>query len=119
MILFPAIDLKDGRAVRLLRGEMATATVFNEDPVAQARAFAAAGFAWLHLVDLDGAFEGRPVNRSVVEGILAAVDIPIQLGGGIRDMETIEAWLEAGITCAPPGDETSRFCRRRDISLGA
>ena len=98
MILFPAIDLKDGRAVRLLRGEMATATVFNEDPAAQARAFAAAGFAWLHLVDLDGAFEGRPVNRSAVEGILAAVDMPIQLGGGIRDMETIEAWLEAGIT---------------------
>jgi phosphoribosylformimino-5-aminoimidazole carboxamide ribotide isomerase len=98
VILFPAIDLKDGRAVRLLRGEMATATVFNEDPGAQARAFAAAGFAWLHLVDLDGAFEGRPVNRSAVEGILAAVDMPIQLGGGIRDMETIEAWLEAGIT---------------------
>ncbi|RMD64214.1 MAG: 1-(5-phosphoribosyl)-5-[(5-phosphoribosylamino)methylideneamino]imidazole-4-carboxamide isomerase [Alphaproteobacteria bacterium] len=97
MILFPAIDLKDGRAVRLVRGEMASATVFNDDPAAQARSFAAAGFSWLHLVDLNGAFEGRPVNRAAVEAILAAVDIPVQLGGGIRDMATIEAWLAAGV----------------------
>jgi phosphoribosylformimino-5-aminoimidazole carboxamide ribotide isomerase len=97
MILYPAIDLKDGQAVRLLRGDMASATVFNEDPAAQARAFAAAGFAWLHLVDLNGAFEGRPVNRAAVTAILAAVDLPVQLGGGIRDMATVEAWLAAGI----------------------
>ncbi len=97
MILFPAIDLKDGAAVRLLRGEMGTATVFNPDPAAQARDFAEAGFEWLHIVDLNGAFEGRPVNRTAVEAILAAVDLPAQLGGGIRDMATIEAWLEAGV----------------------
>ncbi len=97
MILYPAIDLKDGQAVRLLRGEMDTATVFNDDPAAQARAFEAAGFGWLHLVDLNGAFEGRPVNRAAVEAILAAVAIPAQLGGGIRNMATIESWLEAGI----------------------
>lgn len=97
MILYPAIDLKDGQAVRLLRGEMETATVFNDDPADQARAFEAAGFAWLHLVDLNGAFEGRPVNRAAVEAILAAVAIPAQLGGGIRDMATIETWLEAGV----------------------
>jgi phosphoribosylformimino-5-aminoimidazole carboxamide ribotide isomerase len=97
MILYPAIDLKDGQAVRLLRGEMATATVFNDDPADQARTFEAAGFAWLHLVDLNGAFEGRPVNRAAVEAILAAVAIPAQLGGGIRDMATISAWLEAGV----------------------
>ncbi len=97
MILYPAIDLKDGQAVRLLRGEMETATVFNDDPADQARAFEAAGFAWLHLVDLNGAFEGRPVNRAAVEAILAAVAIPAQLGGGIRDMATLSAWLEAGV----------------------
>jgi phosphoribosylformimino-5-aminoimidazole carboxamide ribotide isomerase len=97
MIIFPAIDLKDGAAVRLLRGEMGTATVFNPDPAAQARSFAEAGFSWLHLVDLNGAFEGRPVNRAAVEAILAAVDLPAQLGGGIRDMATVEAWLEAGV----------------------
>ena len=97
MILYPAIDLKDGQAVRLLRGDMASATVFNEDPAAQARAFAEAGFAWLHLVDLNGAFEGRPVNRAAVTAILAAVELPVQLGGGIRDMATVEAWLAAGI----------------------
>jgi len=97
MILYPAIDLKDGQAVRLLRGEMATATVFNDDPADQARTFEAAGFAWLHLVDLNGAFEGRPVNRAAVESILAAVAIPAQLGGGIRDMATLSAWLEAGV----------------------
>ena len=97
MILFPAIDLKDGQAVRLLRGDMGTATVFNDDPAAQARAFAEAGFTWLHVVDLNGAVEGRPVNRDSVEAILAAVELPTQLGGGIRDMDTIETWLEAGV----------------------
>jgi phosphoribosylformimino-5-aminoimidazole carboxamide ribotide isomerase len=97
MILFPAIDLKDGQAVRLLRGEMKSATVFNDDPAAQARSFAAAGFRWLHLVDLNGAFEGRPANAPAVEAILEAVDLPVQLGGGIRDMATIERWLELGI----------------------
>ena len=97
MILFPAIDLKDGAAVRLLRGEMGTAKVFNPDPAAQARDFAAAGFRWLHLVDLNGAFEGRPVNGAVVQAILAAVELPVQLGGGIRDLATIEHWLAAGV----------------------
>lgn len=97
MILFPAIDLKDGQAVRLLRGELTSATVFNDDPAAQARAFAEAGFAWLHLVDLNGAFEGRPVNAAAVEAILRAVDLPVQLGGGIRDMATIERWLALGV----------------------
>jgi phosphoribosylformimino-5-aminoimidazole carboxamide ribotide isomerase len=97
VIVFPAIDLKDGAAVRLLRGEMDTARVFNPDPAAQARAFAEAGFRWLHLVDLNGAFQGRPVNRTAVDGILAAIDLPVQLGGGIRDMATIETWLEAGV----------------------
>jgi phosphoribosylformimino-5-aminoimidazole carboxamide ribotide isomerase len=97
MILFPAIDLKDGQAVRLLRGEMASATVFNDDPAAQARSFAAAGFRWLHLVDLNGAFEGRPANAAAVEAILATVDLPVQLGGGIRDMATVERWLALGV----------------------
>ncbi len=97
MILFPAIDLKDGQAVRLLRGEMESATVFNDDPAAQARSFVDAGFQWLHLVDLNGAFEGRPVNAPAVEAILKAVDIPAQLGGGIRDMATIERWLGLGL----------------------
>ncbi|ETX30987.1 1-(5-phosphoribosyl)-5-[(5-phosphoribosylamino)methylideneamino]imidazole-4-carboxamide isomerase [Roseivivax isoporae] len=97
MILYPAIDLKDGQAVRLLRGDMDTSTVFNDDPAAQARAFVAAGCRWLHLVDLNGAFAGRPVNADAVEAILAAVDVPVQLGGGIRDMETIERWLDRGL----------------------
>lgn len=97
MILFPAIDLKDGQAVRLLRGEMDSATVFNDDPAAQARSFAEAGFQWLHLVDLNGAFEGRPVNAAAVEDIVKAVDIPVQLGGGIRDMATVERWLDLGL----------------------
>jgi phosphoribosylformimino-5-aminoimidazole carboxamide ribotide isomerase len=97
MILFPAIDLKDGQCVRLERGEMAQATVFNADPSAQARAFAAQGFAWLHIVDLNGAFAGRPVNAAAVEAILAAVTIPVQLGGGIRDLATVEAWLGRGV----------------------
>ncbi len=97
MILFPAIDLKDGQCVRLELGDMNRTTVFNDDPAAQARAFEEAGFEWLHLVDLNGAFAGRPVNTDAVEAILAAVSIPAQLGGGIRDMATIEHWLEKGI----------------------
>jgi phosphoribosylformimino-5-aminoimidazole carboxamide ribotide isomerase len=97
MILFPAIDLKDGQCVRLVRGEMDQATVFNDDPAAQARAFETQGFAWLHLVDLNGAFAGRPVNGAAVDAILSAVRIPVQLGGGIRDMDTIETWLGKGI----------------------
>lgn len=97
MILYPAIDLKDGQCVRLLRGDMAQATVFGADPAAQARAFAEAGCRWLHLVDLNGAFAGRPVNGAAVEAILAAVEVPVQLGGGIRDRETVEDWLEKGI----------------------
>jgi phosphoribosylformimino-5-aminoimidazole carboxamide ribotide isomerase len=98
MILYPAIDLKAGKAVRLLRGDMKTAKVFNEDPADQARRFAKSGFQWLHIVDLDGAFEGRTVNRAAVTAILEAVDLPLQLGGGIRDIETLESWLEAGVT---------------------
>jgi phosphoribosylformimino-5-aminoimidazole carboxamide ribotide isomerase len=97
MILYPAIDLKDGQCVRLLRGAMDAATVFGDDPAAQARAFTAAGCRWLHLVDLNGAFAGRPVNAAAVEAILAAVAIPVQLGGGIRDRATIEAWLDKGV----------------------
>ncbi len=97
MILFPAIDLKDGQCVRLKLGDMEQVTVFNDDPAAQARAFERAGFEWLHLVDLNGAFAGKPVNADAVEAILGAVDIPAQLGGGIRDMATIEGWLERGI----------------------
>lgn len=97
MILYPAIDLKDGACVRLLRGEMESATVFGTDPAAQAAAFAAAGCRWLHVVDLNGAFAGHPVNAAAVEAILAAVDVPVQLGGGIRDRATLEHWLERGI----------------------
>lgn len=97
MILYPAIDLKHGQCVRLLRGEMDKATVFGNDPAAQARAFAGAGCRWLHLVDLDGAFAGAPANGAAVTAILGAVTIPVQLGGGIRDRATIEAWLERGI----------------------
>lgn len=97
MILYPAIDLKEGRCVRLLRGDMASATVFGADPATQAAAFEAAGCRWLHLVDLDGAFAGRPANAEAVAGILAAVRVPCQLGGGIREMATIEAWLARGV----------------------
>ena len=97
MILFPAIDLKDGQCVRLRQGEMAEATVFNTDPAAQARAFEEAGFEWLHVVDLNGAFAGKPVNTSAIEAIFAAVHIPVQLGGGIRDLDTVIAWLGKGI----------------------
>lgn len=97
MILYPAIDLKDGQAVRLLRGDMDKATVFNNDPAAQARAFVDAGCEWLHLVDLNGAFAGTPVNAAPVEAILKRCDVPAQLGGGIRDMATIEMWLDKGL----------------------
>jgi phosphoribosylformimino-5-aminoimidazole carboxamide ribotide isomerase len=97
VILYPAIDLKGGQCVRLLRGEMDAATVYNDDPAAQARAFRDAGCAWVHVVDLDGAFAGRPVNGDAVRSILSAVDVPVQLGGGIRDRAGIEAWLEAGV----------------------
>ena len=97
MILYPAIDLKDGKAVRLLRGDMQKATVFNDDPAAQALAFVEAGCEWLHLVDLNGAFAGTPVNAAAVEAILAQTRTPAQLGGGIRDMATIEAWLSKGL----------------------
>lgn len=97
MILYPAIDLKDGQAVRLLRGDMDKATVFSDSPATQARAFQDAGCEWIHLVDLNGAFAGQPVNGAAVEAILDAVDVPAQLGGGIRDMATIEMWLTKGI----------------------
>src|SRR5258708_28000429 len=98
MILFPAIDLKDGACVRLKHGEMASATVYNLDPAEQARGFAASGFSWLHVVDLDGAVAGWPINGAAVDAILGAVRIPVQLGGGIRDMETLENWLAQGVT---------------------
>ncbi len=97
MILFPAIDLKDGVCVRLRQGAIDQATVYNTDPAAQARTFAAAGCRWLHVVDLDGAFAGAPRNAKAVEAILGAVDVPVQLGGGIRDLARIEAWLRAGV----------------------
>jgi phosphoribosylformimino-5-aminoimidazole carboxamide ribotide isomerase len=97
LILFPAIDLKDGQCVRLRLGEMDQATVFNDDPAAQAATFEAQGFEYLHIVDLNGAFAGKPVNGAAVEAILKAVGMPVQLGGGIRDLATIEAWLAKGI----------------------
>ena len=97
MILYPAIDLKDGQAVRLLRGDMEKSTVFNDDPAAQAMAFVEAGCEWLHLVDLNGAFAGEPVNAAAVEAILERCKVPAQLGGGIRDMATIERWLDKGL----------------------
>jgi phosphoribosylformimino-5-aminoimidazole carboxamide ribotide isomerase len=98
MILFPAIDLKEGQCVRLKQGDMASATIFNNDPAAQAKAFEAQGFAYLHIVDLDGAFAGKPMNAGAVEAILSSVKIPVQLGGGIRDLATVEAWLAKGVT---------------------
>ncbi len=97
LTLYPAIDLKDGRCVRLRRGEMDQATVYADDPAAQAMAWRDAGFAWLHVVDLNGAFAGRPVNAEAVTRILAAVDLPVQLGGGIRNLAGIERWLAAGV----------------------
>lgn len=98
MILYPAIDLKDGKCVRLLRGDMDKATVFGDKPAQQAQLFERAGFHWLHIVDLNGAFEGKPVNAKAVSEILSSVHMLTQLGGGIRDMETIGAWLEGGIS---------------------
>jgi phosphoribosylformimino-5-aminoimidazole carboxamide ribotide isomerase len=98
VILFPAIDLKNGQCVRLEQGDMARATVFNLDPAAQAKSFAAQGFEYLHVVDLDGAFAGKPVNAQAVEGMLKAVSMPVQLGGGIRDIRTVEGWLGKGIS---------------------
>ncbi|HEY8336787.1 MAG TPA: 1-(5-phosphoribosyl)-5-[(5-phosphoribosylamino)methylideneamino]imidazole-4-carboxamide isomerase [Tardiphaga sp.] len=98
MILFPAIDLKNGQCVRLEQGDMARATVFSLDPAAQARAFEQQGFEYLHVVDLDGAFAGKPVNAGAVESMLKTVKMPVQLGGGIRDLATVEAWLAKGIT---------------------
>ncbi len=97
MILYPAIDLKAGACVRLVRGDMARATIYSDDPAGQARAFAAAGCEWLHVVDLDGAFAGRPVNRDAVADIVAAGAAPVQLGGGIRDMAAVEGWLGEGV----------------------
>ncbi|HVV41918.1 MAG TPA: 1-(5-phosphoribosyl)-5-[(5-phosphoribosylamino)methylideneamino]imidazole-4-carboxamide isomerase [Nitrobacter sp.] len=98
VILFPAIDLKNGQCVRLEQGDMARATVFNLDPAAQAKTFAAQGFEYLHMVDLDGAFAGKPVNAEAVERMLRAVTMPVQLGGGIRDLRTVDAWLGKGIS---------------------
>jgi phosphoribosylformimino-5-aminoimidazole carboxamide ribotide isomerase len=98
VILFPAIDLKEGLAVRLEQGDMARATVFHRDPAAQARAFEQQGFEYLHIVDLDGAFAGKPVNSAAVDRILESIAIPVQLGGGIRNTATVEAWLEKGVT---------------------
>jgi len=98
VILFPAIDLKDGACVRLQQGDMARATIFNRDPAEQARLFEQQGFEYLHLVDLDGAFAGKPMNARAVERVLETVGIPVQLGGGIRDTATVEAWLEKGVT---------------------
>ena len=127
MILYPAIDLKGGECVRLLRGEMTKATVFNKDPAAQARAFAEKGCEWLHVVDLDGAATGRPANTAAIEGILKAIAIPMQLGGGLRDLETIATWLDAGVTRAILGTVALRnpelvreACRRypKRIAVG-
>ena len=98
MILYPAIDLKDGQCVRVLHGDLSTATVFNNDPGAQARAFAASGFHWIHVVDLNGAVQGKAVNASAVEAILSAVSVPVQLGGGIRSLADVERWIEAGVS---------------------
>ncbi len=97
VILFPAIDLKNGQCVRLEQGDMARATVFNLDPAAQAKSFAAQGFEYLHVVDLDGAFAGQPMNAHAVEAMLMAITMPLQLGGGIRDLKTVEGWLNNGV----------------------
>lgn len=119
MILYPAIDLKGGACVRLLRGEMDRATVFNDNPPSQARVFEAAGCAWIHVVDLDGAVKGKSVNGAAVKGIVAAVEAKVQLGGGIRDEAGIEAWLAAGVARVVLGtaalndpDLVRRACRK-------
>ena len=98
MILYPAIDLKDGACVRLVRGEMDSATVFHDDPAVPAKSFEEAGCQWIHVVDLNGAFAGEPVNAAAVDRILETVDIPVQLGGGVRSLEQLETWLEKGVT---------------------
>ncbi len=98
MILYPAIDLKDGQCVRVVHGDFATATVFNENPADQAQAWVKAGFEWLHVIDLNGSVEGRAVNGEAVEAILKAVSIPVQLGGGIRTLANVESWIEAGVS---------------------
>lgn len=98
MILYPAIDLKDGQCVRVLHGDLSTATVFNNSPAAQARSFVEAGFHWIHVVDLNGAVQGQAVNASAVEEILSAVSVPVQLGGGIRTLKDVERWIEAGVS---------------------
>ena len=98
MILYPAIDLKDGQCVRVVRGDLATATVFNTNPADQAKAWAAAGFGWLHVVDLNGSVAGRAINGAAIEAILEAVSIPVQLGGGIRSLADVEGWIEAGVS---------------------
>ncbi|MDZ4372176.1 MAG: 1-(5-phosphoribosyl)-5-[(5-phosphoribosylamino)methylideneamino]imidazole-4-carboxamide isomerase [Phenylobacterium sp.] len=98
MILYPAIDLKDGQCVRVLHGDLSTATVFNTDPGAQARTFVESGFHWIHVVDLNGAVQGRAINATAVEAILSAVSVPVQLGGGIRSLTDIERWIEAGVS---------------------
>ena len=119
MNIYPAIDLKDGQCVRLLRGDMARATVFNSDPAAQAVSFKAAGFERLHLVDLNGAIEGQAVNGAAVKAILAAIDLPVQLGGGIRGEADVESWIEAGLARVILGtlalrepDQAAALCRR-------
>lgn len=119
MILFPAIDLKGGACVRLLRGDMSAVTTFNTDPADQARRFVAAGAEWLHVVDLDGAFAGRSINADAVRAIIAAASVPVQLGGGIRDEAAIESWLDAGVARVILGtvalrdpDFVKRVCRR-------
>ena len=106
--LYPAIDLKDGACVRLVRGDPGRATVFSDDPPAQARAFAAAGARWLHVVDLDGAFAGRPVNSGAVERIVAAAGVPVQFGGGVRDLAAVEGWLERGVARVVLGTAAAR-----------
>lgn len=98
MIIFPAIDLKDGQCVRLKKGDMEQATIFNDNPANQAKQFEDEGFEWIHIVDLNGAFEGKPVNGDAVDSIIKAVNVPVQLGGGIRNLETIEHWLGAGVS---------------------
>ena len=98
MILYPAIDLKDGQCVRVLHGDLSTATVFNADPAAQARAWVEAGFHWIHVVDLNGAVQGQAINAKGVEAILHAVSVPVQLGGGIRTLKDVERWIEAGVS---------------------
>ena len=108
MILFPAIDLKGGHCVRLREGEMASATIFNTAPAAQAQSFAADGFSWIHVVDLDGAFAGRSVNRAAVEAIIKATSLNVQLGGGIRDLDAIASWLSAGVTRVILGTAAAR-----------